>query len=624
MQLPLSSSSSSMGRKLTIGRKLSIGFSALIVLAVIVGAIGLQALSSYTERAVIVGQVGVMETRLLEARLSEKEFMLSHHENDLEAARQSSAAAGKMAEVLESELVVPADLQRLETIDKGAARYSQLLTQLAANITERDATIDQMEVDARMAESRLSTEDKLYMAAAALKQMRRNERSFLIDGDAKAIEQFESAIERALRSIKSSFVDKAVKEEISGLFNNYVATFRKAVEQVRRNETLESQMLDSANSILSATAELKDIQVGNMRAEQAQAVTLIIVATVIVILLGVVLAWSLTRNIVRPIHEAVDIATRVAAGDLRKDVKTDRHDELGQLLGALGSMVVNLRELVRGINSGSQNIAASTGELSTVTEQTSEGMTQQRDQTDQVATAMNEMVATVSEVAKSAEDAFNAAARASETATAGETAVGETLSYVSELNGLVENVMQQLHNLQSDTQNIVTVLDVIKSVAEQTNLLALNAAIEAARAGEQGRGFAVVADEVRSLAQRTQSSAAEIETLINNLVTSAEGSVKAMESGTQLAGQTLDSAQATGKTIKDIAQAVEEIRQFNSQIATAAEQQTSVAEDINHNVTQIRDISDQSASSATQVASSTTELAQLGENLRVQVARFSV
>lgn len=608
----------------SIGRKLGIGFSALIVLAVIVGATALQALNSYTERAIIVGQVGVMETRLLEARLAEKQFMLGHQESELEAARQNSATAGKIATSLEKELATPANLQRLDIIKAGAARYSELLTELAANIQQRDATIEQLEVDARMAESRLSTEDKLYMAAAALKQMRRNERSFLIEGDIKAIEQFESAAERALRSIKSSFLDNAVKEEVSGLFNSYVTTFGQAVEQVQRNETLETKMLDSATSILSAAAELKEVQVGRMRAEQKQAITLIVVATVIVILLGIALAWSLTRNIVRPIREAVDVATKVASGDLRTNVKTNRQDELGQLLSALGTMVTNLRELVRGINSGSENIASSTGELSAVTEQTSQGMTDQRDQTDQVATAMNEMVATVSEVAKSAEEAFNAANRASETATEGETAVGETLSYVNELNGLVENVMQQLHGLQSDTQNIVTVLDVIKSVAEQTNLLALNAAIEAARAGEQGRGFAVVADEVRSLAQRTQTSASEIETLITNLVSSAEGSVKAMESGHRLAGQTLESAQTTGKTIKDIAAAVEEIRQINGQIATAAEQQSSVAEDINHNVTQIRDISDQSASSASQVASSTTELAQLGENLRVQVARFNV
>jgi methyl-accepting chemotaxis protein len=170
----------------------------------------------------------------------------------------------------------------------------------------------------------------------------------------------------------------------------------------------------------------------------------------------------------------------------------------------------------------------------------------------------------------------------------------------------------------------MSLMDVIKSVAEQTNLLALNAAIEAARAGEQGRGFAVVADEVRSLAQRTQSSATEIETLISNLVTSAETSVSSMETGNKLAEQTLERAEIAGTAIQEMADAVEEIRQYNSQIATAAEQQTSVAEDINQNVTQIRDVGDQSAASAEQVSAASEELARLAEGLSTQIARFKI
>ena len=237
---------------------------------------------------------------------------------------------------------------------------------------------------------------------------------------------------------------------------------------------------------------------------------------------------------------------------------------------------------------------------------------------------MNEMVATVSDVAKSAEAAFNAANHASQTSTDGEKAVSETRSFVTDLNTEIGRVMAQLRELQSDTQNISTVLDVIKSVAEQTNLLALNAAIEAARAGEQGRGFAVVADEVRSLAQRTQSSASEIETLINTLVASAESSVATMEKGTSLAEQTLERAETAGSTIREMAQAVEEIRQYNSQIATGAEQQTSVAEDINQNITLIRDVGEQSATSAEQVSSSSNELARLAEDLSTQVSRFRV
>jgi methyl-accepting chemotaxis protein len=214
--------------------------------------------------------------------------------------------------------------------------------------------------------------------------------------------------------------------------------------------------------------------------------------------------------------------------------------------------------------------------------------------------------------------ATDAASQASD----GEREVQETVNQVNSLAREVSQSMETIQGLQKETANIGTVLDVIKSVAEQTNLLALNAAIEAARAGEQGRGFAVVADEVRSLAQRTQSSAQEIETLVTSLQSSAGDSVSAMESSTTMASNTLERATATGATIERIARAVEDIKQYNSQIATASEQQTSVAEEINQNITSIRDVTDQSAASSNQTASSSSELARLGSDLQNLVSRF--
>ena len=291
-------------------------------------------------------------------------------------------------------------------------------------------------------------------------------------------------------------------------------------------------------------------------------------------------------------------------------------------MAALATMVTSLRELVRSIESGASNIAASAEELSTVTSQTSDGINRQKQETDQVATAMNEMTATVGEIARSAEQAFSVATDAASQASDGEREVRETVDQVNSLAHEVSQSMETIQGLQKETANIGTVLDVIKSVAEQTNLLALNAAIEAARAGEQGRGFAVVADEVRSLAQRTQSSAQEIETLVTSLQNSAGDSVSAMESSTTMASNTLERATATGATIERIARAVEDIKQYNSQIATASEQQTSVAEEINQNITSIRDVTDHSAASSNQTASSSSELARLGSDLQNLVSRF--
>jgi len=285
-------------------------------------------------------------------------------------------------------------------------------------------------------------------------------------------------------------------------------------------------------------------------------------------------------------------------------------------------MVTNLRGLIQEINQGAASIASASEELSAVTHQTNMGVAEQKSQTDQVATALNQMVATVTEVARSAEAAFQSANHCSDKTESGTAATNETLSFVSELNSQSTSVMQQLNTLKAETDNIGTVLDVIKAVAEQTNLLALNAAIEAARAGDQGRGFAVVADEVRSLAKRTQTSAVEIESLIGNLLASAEAAVSDMGRGHQLAKQTLERAELGGTAIQAIAEAVEEIRRYNSQIATAADQQISVAEDMNKNMTQIRDIGDQSAASTEQVSAASEELARLAEGLHTQIAQF--
>ncbi len=607
---------------LSLGKKMASGFAVLILLTVLVGITGYLALSEFGERAGIVAQASAIEADLLEARLNEKNFLLDGEQNFVDEAIRQTRQADEHAGALEEQLVEPEDHARITRIQQGIDQYGDELQELVELRAVRDETLDRLEVSVRGVTSGFASEDSLYATNAAIQQMRRAEGSFLVENDQEAVERFRSAGERAVRTIDSSFLEKEVKNALKDVLNRYVEVFDQVVEAENQSRELQQRMVETARQTLGTAVELQETQQQQMEDARAFASMVIIAVVLAILILGAGLSWLLTRSITGPIHQAVALARRVADGDLREAVTSNRKDELGQLLSTLGAMVTSLRELVRHINASATNIAASAEELSTVTAETSQGVTQQRDQTDQVATAMNEMVATVNDVARSAEEAFAAANTANEKAAAGESAVEETLSYVSELNTQVERVMELLQGLQKDSENIGTVLDVIKSVAEQTNLLALNAAIEAARAGEQGRGFAVVADEVRSLAQRTQSSASEIETLISNLVNSTANSVTTMEKGTTLAGQTLDSARTTGETIREIAAAAGNISQYNSQIATAAEQQTSVAEDINQNVTQIRDVSDQSATAAEQISSSSNELARLGEDLSSQVARF--
>ena len=471
-------------------------------------------------------------------------------------------------------------------------------------------------------------------AESYLLEARTEEKNFQIRRDDNYRRSAERLVDNAvgaLEPLRSMLVRREDRQKIDFIANN-ASVYKSQLNELADNmesrpgavEASENALRQTARAMVDRAVQLREIQVERMEEQYSSALLQLAVLTVAAVVLGTLIAWFMIRTITQPINETVEVANRVASGDLTVQVKSDRGDEFGILLAAFGTMVTSLRELIKEIDSGSASIASSSEELSAVTRETRQGVNDQQSQTDQVATAMNEMVATVNDVAKSAESAFNAAQHASQKSNEGDEAGKEALKFVTDLNGHISNVMQKLHGLQSDTQNIGTVLDVIKSVAEQTNLLALNAAIEAARAGEQGRGFAVVADEVRSLAQRTQSSAEEIETLINNLVASTEGSVTTMEESIKLGEQTLERSEIAGRTIREMADAVEEIRQYNSQIATAAEQQASVAEDINQNVTRIRDVGEHSAASTEQVSSASEELARLAEGLSTQVGRFKV
>ncbi|WP_425262155.1 methyl-accepting chemotaxis protein [Pseudomonas marginalis] len=287
-------------------------------------------------------------------------------------------------------------------------------------------------------------------------------------------------------------------------------------------------------------------------------------------------------------------------------------------------MTISLRYLVGGVRDGVTRIANSAGQLSAITEQTSAGVTSQRNETDQVATAMNEMAATVHEVAHSAEQASAAAVNASLKARQGSDIVSEAAHLIENLAAEVSNSKSAMDDLTIESNKIGGVLDVIKAVAEQTNLLALNAAIEAARAGDAGKGFAVVSEEVRSLAQRTQISTEEIAKLIESLhIRTSEVSHK-LDSSLKLSNASVELTRTAGHTINDINQSVATIEAMNHQIAAAAEEQSVVAEQISRSVVNVREVSEKTASASAETAASSAELAGLGAHMQSLISKFKL
>ncbi|RZA15041.1 MAG: methyl-accepting chemotaxis protein, partial [Proteobacteria bacterium] len=337
---------------------------------------------------------------------------------------------------------------------------------------------------------------------------------------------------------------------------------------------------------------------------------------------SVLAAWIITRMIVIPLRETLQLADRVANGDLTHNEAPTRKDELGLLQTSMHRMTLNLRQLIGGLRDGVTQIASAAEQLSAVTEQTSAGVNSQRTETDQVATAMNQMAATVQEVARNAEQASNAAVSASREVREGDAVVSKAVIQIETLATEVGRSKVAMDELKQESNKIGGVLDVIKAVAEQTNLLALNAAIEAARAGEAGRGFAVVADEVRSLAQRTQTSTEEIATLIDGLHSRTAQVATTLENSRLLTDDSVALTRDAGTSIGNISRSITTIESMNQQIAASAEEQSAVAEEINRSVINVRDISEQTASASEETASSSVELARLGVHLQGLMGKF--
>ncbi|RMS80475.1 Methyl-accepting chemotaxis protein [Pseudomonas savastanoi] len=395
-------------------------------------------------------------------------------------------------------------------------------------------------------------------------------------------------------------------------------------DMLQQTEQVRTDLQQQSIATAARADDLAALQVISAKKEQQTAVVQLLSVALVVLLVGIFAAFLITRQITVPLNSTVIAARRIADGDLTHDSSTTRQDELGLLQNTIQHMTVSLRGLIGGIGNGVTQIATAAEQLSAVSEQTSAGVTLQKNEVDQVATAMNEMASTVQEVARNTEDASLAAKQASERAAHGSSVVQHATREIGQLAGEVKQLGEAMQRLTEDSGKIGSVIDVIKAVAEQTNLLALNAAIEAARAGEQGRGFAVVADEVRSLAQRTQNSTTEIEALIQALQKGTGAASGLMDASLQRTEGTVVLARQAEQALVEINQSIGTIEQMSQQISAAAEQQSAVTDEINRSVLSVRDIADQSASATEQSAASTVELARLGSDLQSMVARFKI
>ncbi len=633
---------------LSVTRKLGLGFGVVLILTVILATAGWNSLESVIQRSNWMSQISRLGDSLTVLRITRLQYMLANGDDKVAETVQTALDAYRSQhdEVLKV-FVSPENVRLLKEQRAQIDDYQRSLNKMreaykVANQARQTMTDNALKVSQAIDEinaqvQQLSTDDEsrfpqfqsITRAKEDWQLVRYQVRGYTGNPNAEsertAMTQLDDT-QRALAAFKAVFgVDHPQRiVQMDAAMTAYRAAVLAFTQASNDIVTARKEMTEEGQAIVKYDEQLTQIQLDRRDAESAQARSVQIIAALLAVLFGVLAAWIITRQITRPLRDTLEAVERIAAGDLSQTLKVERRDELGVLQQGIQRMGTTLRELIGGIRDGVTQIASAAEELSAVTEQTAAGVNTQKVETDQVATAMHEMSATVQEVARNAEQASQAASQADAEAREGDRVVIEAIAQIERLAQEVARSSDAMGVLQEESNKIGSVVDVIKAVAEQTNLLALNAAIEAARAGEAGRGFAVVADEVRGLAQRTQKSTEEIEVLVASLQQGTQKVAVIMQGSRAVTDTSVELSRKAGGALENITGTVSNIQSMNQQIAAAAEQQGAVAEEINRSVIRVRDISEQTASASEETAASSVELARLGAELQQRVARFRV
>lgn len=613
----------------------------LLSAAVSIGALVLMfALQQYsssvqTELSIAIQKVVELDKEVLSMRKNEKDFFGRQDLKYVEIHQQEAQATAQLMQelaVIFKEYDLPE--AQINSFNRDLASYRQLFAgvvklQQEIGLDPKSGLYGELRSAVHNVES-LVAEHNVPELMVLMLQLRRNEKDFMLRRDLSYLNKFDSNIERFNEALSASLLDYSVRSNIEQLMSKYQQSFKSLVakeQQLGLDESkgMMGQLREAIFATESSSTKLRELAIAKVENEQQNSFMLGLALFGLIALVLVISTVVIIRSIMGPVERITGVISRIEQQkDLSLRCDVGSNDELGMIGRHFNSMVESFQKLIEQVIESVDAMRQSCEELSRNAISASEGVSKQLNETDMVATAITEMGATIDEIAKNTELAAGKAEQTHHNAQEGQIGVEDTISKIQSLAQQLDDSANVVAELEKDSQTIGSVLDVIRGIAEQTNLLALNAAIEAARAGEQGRGFAVVADEVRSLAMRTQESTEEIASIIQTLQSRTHSIVDIMEQSQKQGGESAQQAASAGTLLAQINADVTNIMDMSTQIAAAIEEQSMVAAEVNKNVVVIRDIAEESAQAAEENATASDEVRHRADYLHQAVSQFKI
>lgn len=605
----------------------------------LVALILMLALLKYTSVALqgdihIATDIGKVESYVLQLRRNEKDFLARKDLKYFDQFSKNMKTLQSHVSTLQQDFKSKGlNLNEFNDIKAVFTKYEQYFKQLVdkqklIGLHPKDSLYGELRSAVHNVEELIGNDN--YQLLSEMLQLRRNEKDFMLRLDDKYVDRLKSNVAILIENVNGSEFSDDRKTQLESLLNSYEKAF---VNLVNAQKELGYNSKMGILGEMRKTVHQADGILAALLSKSQQAVkddssfinTLAFALFFIILVIALFFAWTISKSILTRITALKSIMEHIATtNDLTTKVEVKGGDELADMADVFSQMLQSFRNLIVEVNLSVDTLNTATGSLAENIYNANEGVETQMQQTDLVATAVTEMVATVEQIASNTREAADKAEITNKNADQGKQGVEQTIGQIANLSEKLLDSENVVKELEKESITIASVLGVIRGIAEQTNLLALNAAIEAARAGEQGRGFAVVADEVRTLASRTQESTQEIETIIGLLQSRTQEIVELMATCRHQGEDSANQAGSAGVMLEEINQDVSLIMEMNSSIAAAIQEQSTVAAEVNEHVVMIRDVTEKSSESAKQNEHMSEELSQQAQVLHKEVSRFTV